>query len=87
MEIQHKFKKAEIKFGYMWWEMAENSKYEEIFPSYSFDLNVNGTVLHFRRVDWERYRIWLGVGLLKKYFKDNQVVTIGRKGNQIYIRS
>lgn len=79
MEIKHKLSGAELKYGYIWWHVEEESNYKKIFPSdRPFTIKIYDTKIENRKVDWKRHRIYIS-GMMKNYFKKGDVIKISRK--------
>lgn len=80
--IIHKLTKTQIKYGYIWWGVENEAKYEKVLPKGTFDIKIEDEIVENRKVDWKRHRLYVGIARLKKFKSGDQII-INKLSNKL----
>jgi len=73
MELEHTLDGTQIKHGYLWWKQDKTEEYKQVFPEGKFTIDLQGSKLYRKKVDWNMKRVYVGKKQLQKLFQKDEL--------------
>jgi len=88
MEIEHRLYGWQVKYGYIFWGIRENDKYQKVFPEGEFTIDLEGKKISGKKVDWNQGRVSIGKKPMQELFKKDDIVLISKSpdGKTVVVR-
>jgi len=74
------------KYGYIWWNKEDDSKFRKVFPKGKFTVEIAGEKIPNRSVDWKRMGVSIGKNKMNSLIKGSKIIIFRESKKLIKIK-